>query len=74
LQYLFCGALNNQSKVEKMRSSIDTYVWGLVGSNEPGKGVTSDPVAIMMFFVFTTSTTLPSGPMTDTSLVPVIFP
>jgi len=39
----------------------------------PGKGVTSDPVAIMMFLAETTSE-LPSDFMTVTSLAPVILP
>lgn len=40
----------------------------------PEKGVTSEPVAIRIFFVRTVSTTLPSSPRTETSFGPVIFP
>ena len=40
----------------------------------PGKGVTSEPVAIMMFLVLTTSATAPSGPRTETWFGPVILP
>lgn len=39
----------------------------------PGNGVTSDPVAITIFFVLTTSLE-PSSFKAVTSLVPVIFP
>ena len=45
-----------------------------MSENLPGTGVTSDPVAIMIFFVRTTSDTFPSGPRTETSLTPVILP
>ena len=57
-------------EMKKMR----TFHTNQESAKSPGNGVTSDPVAIMMFFVLTTSTMLPSGPMTDTSLAPVILP
>lgn len=54
-------------------SSIVINIILILLTSTPGNGVTSDPVAIMMFFAVTVSE-LPSSLRTVTSLGPVIFP
>ena len=57
----------------RLRAPVEETIFSSSNSI-PGKGVTSEPVAIIMFLALMTSLTAPSGPMTETSFCPEIFP
>merc|ERR1719219_1349509 len=65
MRTIFCGtSLRLRAPVDDTMRSSSMVI--------PGKGVTSDPVAIMTFLALMTSLTEPSGAITETSFWPFL--